>query len=203
MTITDIKEQSKDKNRLSVFIDGKFSFGISKVDAILYKLKIGDEITLDKYNKIINENVFIKARDKALKFLSLRARSQKEIVDKLKPDYADDVIQRVIQLLEKYNYIDDFAFAQSYAKDKFKLKGWSKKRIAFELRYKGVSNDIIERVFGENDFDPTNAIEKLLAKRLKGRTNIDYKEKQKHFNYLVSKGYEFEDIKDAINKLGK
>lgn len=203
MKITDIKEQVKDDKRVSVYIDGKFVFGISKVDAIWYKLKIDDEISQEKLDKILNENIFIKARDKALKLLGYRARSKKEIVDKLKNDYSEDIINRVLDLLEKYDYINDEKFATMYSKEKFKLKGWSKKRIAFELRLKGVNNDIISKVLEESEFDTTSVIEKLLIKRLKGKTNIDYKEKQKQFNYLVSKGYEFDEIQEVINKVIK
>ncbi len=203
MVITDIKEQVKDVKRVSVYIDGKFSFGITKVDAIFYKLKIGDEISQEKYDKIIAENVFIKARDKALKLLGYRARSKKEIEDKLKTDYSPQIIERVIDLLEKYEYINDESFAKAYSSDKFKFKGWSNKRIRFELRKKGVSESIITKVLEESDFDNSSAIEKLLLKRLKGKTDIDFKEKQKQFNYLASKGYEFEDINDVMNRVLK
>lgn len=200
MIITDIKEQTKDKKRLSVYIDNKFAFGITKVDAVYYKLKTGDELSLEKYNKIISENVFIKARDKAVKFLGARARSQKEIEDKLSGDYSQEVIDRVISLLKKYDYINDKHFAQIYSREKFKLKGWSEKRIVFELKKKGIPQDIIDKVIDEADFDSSSAIDSLLEKRLKGRRDIDYKERQKQFNYLMSKGYEFEDVRSAIDR---
>lgn len=201
MIITDIKEQVKDKKRLSVYIDGRFSFGITKVDAILYKLKINEEITQEKYEKIISENVFAKARDKALKLLGVRARSKKEIEDKLKSDYSAEVIDRVTELLEKYGYIDDEKFANMYARDKFMQRGWSNRRIMFELKQKGVSSDIISRVMEKNNFDNTDTIEKLLLKRLKGKKDIDFKERQKQFNYLASKGYEYDDIKEVMARV--
>ncbi len=201
MIITDIKEQVKDKKRLSVYIDGKFAFGITRVDALLYKLKINDEISKEKYDKILSENIFIKARDKALKLLGLRAASQKEVENKLKGDYPESVIKKVIDLMKKYGYIDDEKFACMYASDKFRLKGWSKKRIIFELKTKGVAEDIIQKVISESDFDTSAVIEKLLLKRLKGRKDIDFKEKQKHFNYFLSKGYEFEEVKEVMDKI--
>lgn len=200
MIITDIKEQVKDSNRVSVYIDNKFAFGITKVDELYYKLRIDDEISQEKYNKIINENIFAKARDKALKLLGLRARSRKEIYDKLKPDYSEEVIERVISLLEKYGYLNDEAFAKAYSNDKFKAKGWSKKRIAHELRLKGVSIDIITKILEKSDFDTASVLDKLLEKRLKGKIDIDYSEKQKQFNHLASKGYDFDEVKDAIER---
>lgn len=204
MKITDIKPQLNDEKRVSVFIDNKFAFGITKVDAIYYKLKAGEEISKEKLDTLIRENIFKKARDKALKLLGVRARSKKEIADKLKSDYSDDIINDVLKLLEKYDYINDAKFASMYAKEKFKLNGWSKKRIAYELRLKGINNADIENVFSENDFDTLSSIEKLLLKRLKGKTDLDYKEKQKQFRYLASKGYEFDEINEVMNRiLGK
>lgn len=200
MIITDIKQQVKDSKRVSIFIDNKFAFGISCVDALYYKLKTGDEISQEKYNKIIDETIFVKARDKALKLLGIRARSKKEIVDRLKSDYSEEIIDRVIDVLEKYNYINDTAFAEMYAKEKFRMKGWSKKRIYFELRQKGINENTINTVLENSDFDTYSAIEKLLAKRLKGKHNIDFKEQRKQFNYLLSKGYEYDEITEALKK---
>ena len=53
MTITDIQPQVKNQSRLSVFIDGKFAFGIDKNDCLFMGLKIGDTLTQERYNYII------------------------------------------------------------------------------------------------------------------------------------------------------
>ena len=52
MIITDIKKQVKDTERYSIYIDNKFVFGLSGVDVLYYRLKIGNEITQEKYDEL-------------------------------------------------------------------------------------------------------------------------------------------------------
>ena len=53
MIITDIKKQVKDTERYSIYIDNKFVFGLSGVDVLYYRLKIGNEIPQEKYDEIL------------------------------------------------------------------------------------------------------------------------------------------------------
>lgn len=51
MIITDIKKQVKDTERYSIYIDNKFVFGLSGVDVLYYRLKIGNEIPQENMMK--------------------------------------------------------------------------------------------------------------------------------------------------------
>ena len=53
MIITDIKKQVKDTERYSIYIDNKFVFGLSGVDVLYYRLQIGNEISQEKYDEIL------------------------------------------------------------------------------------------------------------------------------------------------------
>ena len=79
MIITDIKKQVKDTERYSIYIDNKFVFGLSGVDVLYYRLKIGNEISQEKYDEILDNVIYEKAKNTAVKFLGYRARSKKEL----------------------------------------------------------------------------------------------------------------------------
>lgn len=51
MIITDIKKQVKDTERYSIYIDNKLVFGLSGVDVLYYRLKIGNEISQENMMK--------------------------------------------------------------------------------------------------------------------------------------------------------
>lgn len=201
MIITDITEQKKHKNRVSVFIDGKFAFGIDKADCSFMGLKIGNELTKERYDYIVDNAVYGRAYQKADRYIGFKLRSEKEVRDKLKSEeYSDDIIERVISSMLKYGYINDKNYAVLYAKDCKNLKKWGQQRIKAELINKGISSANIEYALSEVGMeDVDEIIEKLLEKRIKN-TPIDLKEKQKHFAYLLRRGFNSEDIKRILAK---
>ena len=83
MLITEVKTQKKNTNRVSVYIDGKFAFGMTQVDALYYHIKEGEEISNERYKQIVEELIYAKARDKAIKLLGYSAKTEKELLQKL------------------------------------------------------------------------------------------------------------------------
>ena len=58
MLITDLKQQVKDGKRVSVFLDGKFAFGMTDVDVLFYHLRIGEELTEERYSYILEQCIY-------------------------------------------------------------------------------------------------------------------------------------------------
>jgi regulatory protein len=205
MIITDLKQQEKNQRRYSLFVDGRFAYGLSDVDVAFYGLKVGDELTEEKYNLILNEAVYAKAKQKAVSLICYRERSEKEIKDKISRDYSEEITQRVMDFLREYGYTDDRKFAAAYAKDSLHSKKWGRRKIEFELKMKGVAPDVIESVLDEviegEERSQAELASVLLEKRLKGRTSVDYKEKRKQTAYLAGRGFSFDDINDAFSLL--
>lgn len=199
MKITDIQKQKHNSKRYSVFVDGEFAFGLDEIDVLYYKLLNCDEISEEKFNYIKENVVFSKARDVAVKYLSFKSRTEKEVVLKLREkEFSDDIIDKVIELLKKYNYIDDYSYAGSFLRDKFNLKGFGSNRIKFELKQKGISNEIIEQVFFENEFDEAQKAAELIERKY-GIWDFDIKEKQKIEGFLARRGFSFSTIREAFN----
>ena len=167
MIITDIQPQVKNQSRLSVFIDGKFAFGIDKNDCLFMGLKIGDTLTQERYNYIIDNAVYTNAYKKADRFIGFKMRTEKEVRDKLKEEeYSDDIIERVISSMIKYKYIYDETYAQMYANDCRSIKKWGPQRIKIELYKRGVNTSAIENALQNLNIEDTDEIIKnLLEKR--------------------------------------
>lgn len=206
MTITDIKPQVKDENRSSVYIDNEFSFGASNVDILFYKLKINEEITEEKLNMILENLVYIKAREHAFKFLSFKARTEKELFQKLKEkEYSDIVCQNVIDELKKYKYIDDLAYAQNFLKEKLNYKGVGTQKIKYLLAQKGVKREVIDELFYEDDFYDEQLNKAIELINIKTR-RIDIlemtdKEKKKIYDFLIRRGYTYSTINEAFKEV--
>ncbi|MDR1689808.1 MAG: RecX family transcriptional regulator [Clostridiales bacterium] len=203
MTITSVETQVKNPERVSVFIDGEFSFGISAGDALYYKLNAGEEISGEKYAKIMDELVLTKAKNHALSYLGFRARTEKEMRVYLSgKEYGGAVTDEVIELLYKYKYLDDYEFAKTFVSESLRLKKWGFRKIEYELRLKGVDSEIISRVWSESEIDQTETILHLLDKKC-GSCNfeeMDFKEKRRIVSYLQGRGFAYGDIEEAIAK---
>ena len=201
LIVTDVQKQKNNPKRYSIFIDGQFAFGLDEIDVLYYKLFDCKEISEEKVEFIKNNIVFQKARDTAIKFLSFKQRTRKEIIVKLREkEYTDDIIAKVIRLLQKYSYIDDYAYASAFFFYMFNLNGLGVSRIRFELKQKGVSDEIIEKVVMENSVDETERAVSLVERKY-GVYDYDIKEKRRIEGFLARKGFSFSVIKEAFQIL--
>ncbi|MFV0439890.1 MAG: RecX family transcriptional regulator [Lachnospirales bacterium] len=202
--ITDITIQKKDERRRNIFVDGVFAFSLSDVDVLYYKLKVNEEISEELYNKILDNIVYEQSKFIALKYLSHRIRCEKEVRQKLiDKDIPEEVIEKTVGFLKKYNYLNDYDFARAYIKDKLHLTGYGRKKIAYDLKYLGIKEDVIieleetERVFEKEE----EVALKLGRKKSKRLDLYDFKDKNKLTNYLIRRGFGYDIIKNVIETL--
>lgn len=201
MIITAIERQRKNENRYSIFIDGEFSFGLSGTDVLFYKLKEGSEIDEKTLDYLKNEVEFIKARDCAIRYIGYRMRSRQEVVNKLKSaGYGDDVTEKVIELIARYDYLDDIKYCTAYINEKMKLKGFGKVRITYELQQRGVSKENIDNAYYllEKNLEESSGMslketeleQAVNALRKKyGDSLVEPKQKSKAYNFLARRGF--------------
>lgn len=190
--ITDITEQVGDASRVSVFIDGKFAFGMSAAAATSLKLKIGAEVEPDKLESAAKAD---SAYAKALHYLSFRARSAKEIERYLaEKEFSPDTIETVLDRLALNRYINDEEFALSVAKAYALKEG--KKGVRDRLIRAGISDSVIDGVL---DYDEIDGAKKAAQKYLRTR---DF-DKEKLWRHLYSKGFSGDTIGRAVSMIQK
>ena len=92
-----------------------------------------------------------RAREAALRRLSSRLRTEKEIQDHLKSlDFSEEDVNSALAFLKEYNYIDDSEYCRHfYAASR--QKGWAKYRIIRELEQRGIATAFAKAVFEDLD----------------------------------------------------
>lgn len=202
MQITKIQVQKKRKDRYNIFIDEEFRFGLDEGVVARFGLYEKMEIDQSLVEQIEQEEVVAKAFNAAANFLKTRERSKKEIRDKLKvKEYTSNVIESVIDKLERLDIVNDKRFAEVFIRDRMKLKPKGKKVLQIELLQKGVDKNIIEEVFetllgGEEELD---LAKKVYEKALKKYGNPDDIEiRQKITKYLLGKGFGYSLIEKIV-----
>jgi regulatory protein len=200
MIITDIDEISKSKVKVSTDIGATFS--LYKSELRTYGIAKDKELLKEDYDRLVEEVLVKRAKLRCMNLLKSRDYTRCQMENKLKSGYyPDEVIDRAIDYVMSYGYIDDVRYAATYLGCKSATK--SQKQIRNELMLKGVSSEDIETAFGEcmeqnRLTDEAQLIEKLLEKKKYDKENATYEEKQRIIAFLYRKGFALDIIYKAI-----
>ena len=102
-------------------------------------LSVGDAIDMEEYDQWLLLRQYRHALDRAVAFLAGRARSRREMEERLlRSGYRPCTVEMVLFKLEKEGLLDDADFARQWV-DARSARRVGRGRIAQELRRKGVS----------------------------------------------------------------
>lgn len=196
--ITKIERQKKDKNRFSVFVDEKFALGISQDTLVQLGLKIGDKVDNNKLKELEQKESSSKSKEFALKLLSFRPRSRKELKDRLeKKGFDGETVEQTLNRLEELNLINDRKFASLWVEEKIKNRPSGRKILAQELYLKGIDKEIIgetlDKVYSE--VDEKDLALKLFQKKKKQYQKLDEEvAKRRLNNLLLRRGFSYQTV---------
>lgn len=205
--VTKIERQKKNKDRISIFLDDEFAFGLDEgvfLDSGICKYM---ELEEEYIEETLKKEDYRKAENYAIYLISQREYTEKKLRDKiLSKGFSEEQSDRIVNKFEKYGYIDDENYAERFVRTKQKVSKHGKYKIKSSLYEKGIDKDIINRCMSEfdEDIELENAKSFVIKKAnsLKSKNLDKYKLKQKITAYLASKGYGYEIIKKAINSCG-
>ena len=202
MKITSKEIQKNNPHRFSVFIDGKYAFGIDEEDWFRLKLYVGKELAESDIEEINEQCNFTKAKKQAIKYILYKARTSFEVVKKLEIlGYDEDIIEKVVQELKSLSYIDDELYVEKYIKDAINLKKYGNHRIKIELQRKGIKDDIINKKLEELNIDEKEQLRFMIEKRINRYQSIELKTLNKLRSYFIRRGYNLSDINNLLQEI--
>ena len=201
--VVDIQVQKRRKNRRNIYLDDGSVFGVSEDVFISIPIHIGDTISDQVFNDILESDSKSKIYNSAISLLSYRMRSKSELKDRLiRKNYNEDGIMDVINNLELKGYLDDEKFAYAFAKEKVKNKLIGPAALKFEMSAHKLDLELIDRTINSiyDMFPQKMIINRLITKwKVKDSIGKDPKIKSKIINRLKNKGFYWDDIQSAIN----
>ena len=171
--ITALKVQKKNPNRVNLYLDGTFAFGVSRIVAAW--LHIGQDLSDEKIVDLQKQETQEAALQKSMLLLSYRPRSEAEIRQKLGEDgFEPEMIANTIDRLRANGLLQDENFARTWIENRGAFRPRSQKMLAYELRRKGIDEDTIQQSLAEssNDNDLAYKAAALYARKL-ARTEWD------------------------------
>ncbi len=197
--ITAIQAQVKDKERCNIYLDGQFYCGLKAETVYRYQLQVGQKIEQSRLEEIQFENEKMQALDKAFSYLSATMKTERQMHDYLcKKGYLPSVCDYVLEKLYYYKLLDDKLYTKQYIKSASKTKG--ARRISLELRQKGVDVDMIDDALITIE-DAEQRAKEVLAKYMRHKANTK-ENLAKAFRYLLSRGFNYDDVKSALANYG-
>lgn len=113
------------------------------------------------------------------------------------PEAKDEI---VLYLLQE-NYLNEERFTRSYIRGKFYIKHWGKTKIKMNLKQKQISEKLISKCFDEiDDEDYNQEILKIYNNYYEKQSiGSEYQKKAKSIKYLLSRGFEYENILSVLS----
>jgi regulatory protein len=191
---------------MEIELDGASSFILPQDRVLSLGLARGDDIAPGRLRDLESLAERAEAMRIALRYLSVRPRSRRELVLKLQGRgvpraAADEVLRRCDEL----GYLDDAAFAAAFARDRIRLKPCGVRRLMADLRSRGVSDgDAVEgiRVALEDErVDEPELLDRAARKRVRslGRLEPDIA-RRRLFAFLTRRGFSGPAVRDWLEK---
>jgi regulatory protein len=171
--ITGIEPQRRHPERVSIFVDGEFAIGVDGAVAVALGLQVGQSVTTARLQEIARAEELRQAFDRALHFLGYRARSQAEVRRRLlQKGYEEEIVDQVIDRLREGGLLDDSQFTEAWVRARTTGRGMGPRRIAWELRQKGVDaetvRDAVERIDEETELGLALKVGRQKAESVRG-----------------------------------
>lgn len=205
-TITRVVQQKRDPERVSVFIDEEFAFGLTYDLAVEAGLKKGLQLSVEKQEALLEKEKTHRAYAVALSFIGYQPRTSAEVRRKLRQrGYEDDAIQTTVERLERNQFLDDTTYAASFVRSRFDGSGYGPMRLRADLMKKGVPSLIIDKTLAdfEEEADLESKAQHLAERRwqtLQRETDLK-KRKKKLLEYLVRRGFNYGLAREVVDEL--
>jgi len=197
--ITAIEVQQRSPNRVNIYLDGEYAFGLARIVAAW--LKVSQELDEKKIEQLQAEDAGERALQQAMLFLSYRARSESEIRQNLrKHEIPEAVIDQTLERLRQDGLANDNQFAASWVENRSMFRPRSRRMLAMELRQKGLDDESTQSALqGVDDEALAYEAAQKRAARYKDLQWNDFRKKLSDF--LARRGFSYSVTSTVVTRI--
>jgi regulatory protein len=197
MIIRKIQSLGSRGERVEVHLDDERSILVSGEIATREGLREGTELSEQNVRRLEAEDLAWRAREAALHLLSYRARSRAELARRLvRKGFPEATVESCLADLASRGFIDDGAFAASFARDRIRGRPKGPRRISQELRALGVGSELVGPAIDEamQDADLTDLdLARKAAERWRERPGEEpTRARRRLYAFLMRRGFSAE-----------
>lgn len=197
--ITAIEPQKRNPQRVNIYLDGEFAFGLTRLVAAW--LRVGDELNAEKIASLQEADAREQALQYALRLLAYRPRSQAEVRQRLEQrGWNERIIEETLERLRQNGLLNDAAFAHSWVENRHTFRPRGRRLLVQELRQKGLDEQTIQDAVSDTDEEEAAyTAARTRAQRLKGlEPRLFYR---RLTAYLVRRGFSYETAVNVAQRL--
>ena len=205
--ITGIVAIPAHAHRFELDVDGK-RFATVSLDIIdRLRLRVGAELDAAAIAAVEQEAQVLRAYDRALNMLAFRARSAAELRRQLlRKGEPEPSVAAALERLLGAGLVDDREYARQYARSKVVGSGFSRRRVAQELRKRGVGREVAEHAiaeaFQDDQVEEDAVIERAARKKLRTLVSVDPAVRRRRlYSFLARRGFESDDIRSVLSRV--
>lgn len=197
--ITAIQVQKRSPNRVNIYLDGEYAFGLARIVAAW--LRVGQELDEKKIEQLQAEEARERSLQQALLFLSYRARSESEIRKNLqKHEVPEAVIEETLEKLRKEGFANDGEFAKAWVENRSAFRPRSRRLMAMELRQKGLDDEAAQSALVGVD-DEALAYE-AASQRAARYKDLEWNEfRKKLSDFLARRGFSYSVTAGVVTRI--
>jgi regulatory protein len=198
--ITALKRQRRNPNRVNIYLNGRFAFGLSSI--VAGWLEVGQELDDEKIISLQAEDEQEVAYQRALKFISHRMRTEEEITHNLeKHQVSSEVIDSVLTRLRRSGLINDAHFAESWVENRNEFRPRAHRMLTYELRQKGITDELIMEILDGTNSDEELAL-KAAQKQARKYIELEWPDFRKKLSgFLARRGFSYNIISLVVDQV--
>lgn len=205
MIVTKIEIQKRNKEKVNIYVDDKYSFSLTLNGLVESGLKEKANISEEEINALKIKDEPKLAVQQALNILSYSMKTESELIRKLtEKGFSEKAVNYAVEKLKGYKYLDDSVYVSMYITTRAIPNNWGDQKIISNLLQKGVDINLIKEKINElySYDEKKDSIKKVAEKYYqKLKDDDEKKKKQKLYRYLASKGYSYDLISSTISSL--
>lgn len=148
-TITKLEPHRRNPDLVNLHVNGEFHSAVAFAALNELQLGTGDELTGDQLAGLLAADARWKAKQAALSLLSVRSRARGELVDRLRrKGFSDEAAEYAVGEMDRLGFVDDAAFAESWVRDRLRLRPRGTQALVYELGRKHVPPDVARPAVG-------------------------------------------------------
>lgn len=205
MKITRLVRNVHNKEKIAIYIDSKYTFSVLESILASESLYVGKDITQSEIDDLRSLGEYKLLKQKVLKLISLRPRSEAEIRKYLQKKTTEEIIEKLIIDLIQTEDIDDAAFAKWWIDQRRTFTNKSAFEIKTELRKKGLSEESTRsKVDANEQITEINSAKELIVKKKSALEHKNFEKKVlelKIKTFLSRKGFGWDTINQALSEI--
>lgn len=211
-TITALRAQVNDSQRVNLFIDGEFAIGVSLNTLAREGLAVGQQIDAAAWARLEATEQADKALQSGLRLIEVRPRSIAELRLRLRrKEFAAPAVDYAIGRLTELGLLDDAAFSRAWVENRRAFRPRGSLALRDELRRKGVARDLIDAALADADAEAGEDAAAQEAERARAIARAALRRyaaapdrfsfQRRMAAYLQRRGFTFETIRPIVDEL--